>query len=197
VALAIIVLVGAAALAVALGGSWTSFATLRVHSVGLVVIAVLAQLLGSGLARLTDMTGFYAAGLAVSALAALGFCLRNLQIAGVPLLTIGLVLNAFVVLLNGAMPVSIVAAARANVGIVDIAAGNDARHEIAGRGTTLRSLGDDIPVPLPLRPEVVSPGDTLIAAGIGELVLLGMRPRRRAIRSADSTASQPAAVALT
>ena len=46
-------------------------------------------------------------------------------------------------------------------------------------GTTLRWLGDVIPVPLPVRPEVVSPGDVLIAAGLGEFVLLGMRPRRR------------------
>ena len=36
-----------------------------------------------------------------------------------------------------------------------------------------------IPVPLPLRPEVVSAGDVLVAAGLGQLVLLGMGAGRR------------------
>jgi Family of unknown function (DUF5317) len=179
VALALIVLVGAAAVAAARGGSWATLAALPLAGRRLVVIAVLAQLLGSGLAWLTDRHGFYPAGLVVSALAALAFCLRNLRTAGVPLVTLGLVSNALVVMLNGAMPVSIVAAARADVPIVAIAAGTDPRHDVAGRDSTWRTLGDDIPVALPWRPEVVSPGDVLIAAGLGELVLLGMRPRRR------------------
>lgn len=194
--LALVVVIGAAGTATTIGGRWSALASLRVRGGRLVVIAVLAQLLGSGLAQLSGATGFYSAGLALSALTALGFCLRNLTVAGVPLVTLGLALNAFVVLLNGAMPVSIAAAARANVGIAAIAAGNDPRHEIAGRDTTLRSIGDDIPVPLPLRPEVLSPGDVLIAAGLGELVLLGMRPRRRAVRAVESASSHPPAVVL-
>jgi hypothetical protein len=99
-------------------------------------------------------------------------------VAGVPLVTLGLVLNAAVVAANGAMPVSIDAAFRAGVPTGDIAAGLDARHEIAGRGTVWRRLGDVIPVPLPARPEVVSPGDVLVAAGLAELVVVGMLRRR-------------------
>jgi hypothetical protein len=132
-------------------------------------------------------------------------------VAGVPLITLGLVLNAAVVALNGAMPVSTDAAARARVSVAAIAAGNDSRHSLANSATTLSSLGDVIPVPLPWRPEVVSPGDALVAAGLGELVLLGMRRRRRgasgaaarsratpsehALRPGTSTA-EPRAVAL-
>jgi hypothetical protein len=184
VALALILLVGAAALALATGGSWSTFANLPLQGRRLVVIAVVAQLLGTGLARVTNLPGFYPAGLALSALAALAFCVRNIRLAGVPLITLGLLSNALVVSLNGAMPVSITAAARANVPILGIAAGDDARHTVAGTGTTWRVLGDVIPVPLPWRPEVVSAGDALIAAGLGELVLLGMRPRRRKVASA-------------
>jgi Family of unknown function (DUF5317) len=179
VALAFILLVGAAGLALATGGSWSAFAALPIQGRRLVVVAVVAQLAGTGLARLTNLPGFYPAGLTLSALAALGFCLRNIRLAGVPLITLGLLSNALVVSLNGAMPVSIAAAARADVQIVAIAAKDDARHSIAGRGTTWRVLGDNIPLPLPWRPEVVSPGDAVIAAGLGELLLLGMRPRRR------------------
>jgi Family of unknown function (DUF5317) len=82
------------------------------------------------------------------------------------------------------------------VSVRQIAAGQDARHSIAGGGTTWRALGDVIPVPLPWRPEVVSPGDVLIAAGLGEFVLLGMRsPRRR--RSVERGGAGARSVALT
>lgn len=190
--LTLILLVGAAAISVAAGGSFAALSDLPIKGGRLVVIAVLAQLFGAGLARATDLSGFYPAGLVVSALAALAFCARNIRIPGVPLVTLGLLLNALVVSVNGAMPVSTSAAARANVPIRQIAAGDDARHSIAGSGTTWRVLGDVIPAPIPLRPEVVSPGDVLIAAGLAEFVLLGMRPRRRR----RPARRQPAAVAL-
>lgn len=191
--LALILLVGASGVAVVTGGSVAALSDLPLRGSRLVVFAVIGQLLGIGLASLTNLPGFYPVGLAVSALAALAFCVRNLRLAGVPLVTLGLIANALVVSFNGTMPVSVVAAARANVPIHEIAAGDDARHSIAGSGTTWRELGDVIPVPLPWRPEVVSPGDVLVAAGLGELVLLGMRPRRRRGRPARRT---PTAVAL-
>lgn len=191
--LALILLVGASGVAVVTGGSVAALSDLPLRGSRLVVFAVIGQLLGIGLASLTNLPGFYPVGLAVSALAALAFCVRNLRLAGVPLVTLGLIANALVVSFNGTMPVSVVAAARANVPIHEIAAGDDSRHSIAGSGTTWRELGDVIPVPLPWRPEVVSPGDVLVAAGLGELVLLGMRPRRRRGRPARRT---PTAVAL-
>ncbi|MBV9484754.1 MAG: DUF5317 domain-containing protein [Frankiaceae bacterium] len=194
-ALAVILLGGAAVLAGLLGGSWANFSALPIRSSRLVAVAVAAQVLGNLLSRLTGLHGFYPAGLALSALTALVFCARNLTVAGVPLITLGLLSNALVVAINGTMPVSIDAAARANISVAAIAAGDDARHEIAGRNTTLRRLGDVIPLPLPVQPEVVSPGDALIAAGIGELVFLGMRGRRR-LSQPDAARQEPAAVAL-
>ena len=62
-------------------------------------------------------------------------------------------------------------------GALAVPSRSDARHEIAGIGTRLRWLGDIVPVPLPVRPEVVSPGDVLVAAGLAELVVLGMLGR--------------------
>jgi hypothetical protein len=193
VGLALILLVGAAGLGLASGGSVATLGELRLRGTRLVVFAAIFQLLGGGLARLTNASGCYAAGLALSALAALAFCVRNVRIAGLPLVTLGLVANALVVVVNGTMPVSAAAARRANVPIAAIAAGTDPRHSLAGAGTTWRGLSDVIPVPLPWRPEVVSPGDILIAAGLGVLVLLGMRPRRRRRQPARRN---PTAVAL-
>jgi hypothetical protein len=193
VALALVVVVGASALALAGGGRWSALAALPIRGARLVVISVVAQLLGSGLARLTGLGGFYPAGLAISAVAALAFCLRNIRLAGLSLVTAGLICNALVVAMNGTMPVSRDAAMRAGVTLHSIAAGDDPRHAVAGAGTTWRWLGDVVPVPLPWRPEVVSPGDALLAAGLGEFVLLGIRPRRRRSTAAPRT---PTAVAL-
>ncbi len=176
--LAVVVLVGAVLAGVAVGGSWRRLASLPLQRLELVVLAVLAQAGGAvvGLLGVADESTSYVVGLAVSAALALAFCFRNARVAGVPLVTLGLVLNAVVVGANGAMPVSIVAAYHARVPIVAIAAGTDARHEIAGDGTALPWLGDVVPVPLPLRPEVVSAGDILVVAGLAELLVLGMLP---------------------
>jgi hypothetical protein len=176
--LAVLVLAGAGLLGFVLGGSVSSLSTLPLRARWLVLVAVGAQIAGGLLASGLDASTAYAVGLVGSALAALGFCLRNLHVRGVPLVTLGLLLNATVVLANAAMPVSTAAAARAGTSTASIAAGSDPRHVLAGDATALRSLGDIVPVPLPLQPEVASPGDVLVAAGLAELLCLGMRRRR-------------------
>ena len=175
-ALAVVVLALAAAVAFAAGGRWHRLAEVRLRSRGLVAAAIVAQAGGAlfGLLGVADPSASYVVGLAVSAALALAFCARNLRVPGVALVTAGLVANAVVVGANGAMPVSIVAAFHARVPIAAISAGDDARHTIAGIGTNLRALGDVIPVPLPWHPEVVSPGDVLVAAGLAELLVLAM-----------------------
>lgn len=177
--LVLLIVVGAGVVALIGGGRLRGFTELHVRGVWYVAGALVAQVAGGWLASATDTQGYYIAGLAISAACALIFCLLNLRLAGVPLVTAGLALNAFVVGLNGAMPVSIFAASRAGVSITTIAAGNDPRHTIAGYGSRIRMLGDVIPVPLPAVPEVASPGDLLVAAGLGEFVVMAMRQRRR------------------
>ncbi|HWB65339.1 MAG TPA: DUF5317 family protein [Mycobacteriales bacterium] len=195
--LTVMVLLLAAAIGWLAGGSWVALVALPLRDRWLVAVAVAAQLAGAAISSATGRG--YVAGLALSAFVALAFCLRNLRIAGVPLVAAGLICNAVVVGLNGSMPVSIDAAARANVPILSIATGSDPRHSVAGTGSTLRILGDVIPVPLPIRPEVVSPGDTLVAAGLAEWLVLGMRRRaqpRGRRRSNDDPATATAAVTV-
>jgi hypothetical protein len=176
VGLAVVILVVAVGVAFLVGGTIHRLSGLHLRHAWLVVAAVLAQ--GGG--SLVGVLGFgntrhaYVAGLALSALCALAFCVANLVVPGVALVSAGLAANALVVGVNGAMPVSIHAAYRARVPIASIASGTDPRHDIAGIGTHWRWLGDFIPVPFPWRPEVVSPGDILVAAGLAELVVLGM-----------------------
>jgi hypothetical protein len=169
VSLALAVLAVALAVGWARGGSLDRLGALPLRCRRLVVGALLAQLLG------TIIGGpLYPLGLALSAGLVVWFLSRNRGIRGTGLVALGLLGNALVVGANGAMPVSRDASTRAGIGIQDLLTGQDARHEPAGASTRLRWLGDVLPVPLPLRPEVVSPGDVLVAAGLGQLVALGM-----------------------
>ena len=167
--LVLVVLAVALAIGWARGGSLDRLGSLPLRSRRLVVGALLLQLAG------TFVGGpVYPVALAGSALLVAWFLLRNRGIRGTGLVALGLIGNALVVGANGAMPVSAEAAGRAGVGIADLLVGDDGRHELAGPGTRLGPLGDEIPVPLPVRPEVVSIGDVLVAAGLGQLVAIGM-----------------------
>lgn len=180
--LVVVVLLAALVVATLRGGRLSRLGKLPLRRTWLVPVALALQVLGA-------LKGgpAYPLGL-VASLALVGtFLALNRRIRGTAMVALGLLANAVVVGLNGAMPVSLDATGRAGVTTHDIARGQDPRHEVAGPGTRLRLLGDVIPVLLPGHPEVVSPGDVLIAAGLAELVVVGMLPvtvrlRRRPAR---------------
>ena len=155
------------------GGTLDRLGTLPLHGRRLVVLALAAQVLGAVVGGPA-----YGAGLVVSAALVVAFLVRNRGLRGTGLIALGLLANALVVGANGAMPVSAEAAGRAGTGTGSLLAGDDPRHELAGPSTRLRWLGDVVPVPLPLFPVVVSPGDVLVAAGAAQLVVAGMLRRR-------------------
>lgn len=174
-ALVILVLVAAVAVGLAAGGPLGATED-PVRGWPLLLLAVLAQAGGA----LFGLAG-YRAGLLLSAALAGVFLALNRRLAGVPLVTLGLLLNALVVTANAAMPVSRYAAARAGVNFATAAPATDPRHQAAGDGTRLAALGDVVPVALPPHREVVSPGDCLLAAGLALLVLRGGRSRERVV----------------
>lgn len=173
----------------------------------LVIIALLAGTVagfarGGGLARLVTLRpvrsrllltglGGYAVGvmLALVWAPALGFFAAlamlvwafyawlNRSIQGAPLIAAGLVANAFVLLINGATPVSEDAAERAGADLTE--AISPQLNEPAGPDSNLAWLGKSVPIAFPPRPEVVSPGDLAIAAGLAVAVCMGMTGRRR------------------
>jgi hypothetical protein len=180
VGLASLILVLALVVGRVVGGRVSALGELRMRGGAWLVVALLAQVVGSIAASMNRSA--YAAGLVVSAALAAYFAFRNRHLAGVPLAAAGLLLNALVVALNGAMPVSQHAAARAGVTSRQLALAADPRHEAMGPGTRLAFLGAVVPVPLPGHREVDSAGDVLLAAGIALLVVSGMgggRPGRR------------------
>jgi hypothetical protein len=175
VLLALVVLLGAIALGYARGGTLDRLGHLHLRWKRLVVAALVLQVLG-GLAG-----GWrYPLGLALSAALVGAFLVLNRGVRGTGLVALGLAANALVVLLNGAMPVSGDALGRARLSTQDILSGADPRHELLGPDTRAAWLADRVPVFLPGRTEVVSSGDVLVAAGLAELVVVGMGRRRRA-----------------
>ncbi len=186
----VVLVAGLAALVAVLTGG-ARLAGMRIRAVRLLVAAAAVQLgtsvlaPESGLARGSSLV-------ATTLLVAL-FVFGNRAVAGTPLVAAGLLLNVVVVIANGAMPVSHWAAERAGLSRADLGLAGDAMREPARGSTRVRFLGDVIPVALPIRPQVVSPGDVLVAAGIGLLLVSarGAQPRRRTERSttfdSDST----------
>lgn len=189
--LVLVVLLGALAVGRLSGGSVRALGDLPVREARLVLLALAAQLAGVVLGG-----PLHPLGLAVSAALVLAFLARNRGLRGTGLVTLGLLANALVVLVNGAMPVSADAAARAGVGTSALLAGSDPRHELSGPGTRLPWLGDVVPVPLPGFPLVASPGDVLVAAGAAQLVVAGMRRTAPDARGRRRRALPPPEVAV-
>ncbi|MGZ4631629.1 MAG: DUF5317 domain-containing protein [Actinomycetes bacterium] len=186
--LVLVVAVLALAVAAAVGGD--RLGRLRVRAVRLLAVAALLQLGAAVLAP--DSVTTRSITLLLSAVLVGLFLWGNWHLAGIPLVTVGLLLNGVVVGLNLAMPVSLQAAARAGLHTDDLRLVGDPLHEPAGRGTRLAVLGDTIPVALPWRPQVVSPGDVLVAAGIGLLLVSGAPRTRRSGRGARVGQKRPA-----
>ena len=114
----------------------------------------------------------------------------NRAVPGAALVAIGLAANGLVLLLNGAVPVSADAATRA--GADPIAVVGPAGREPMGPDTRLPWLAKTVPVAFPPRPEVVSPGDAAVAAGLAVVAGVGMarttrRPEEKPV-GADETA---------
>lgn len=103
------------------------------------------------------------------------FCARNVGIPGVPLATVGVLLNTLVVLGNGAMPVEDRGAVRAGISIDRL---TDYRHFAADPTTRFRGIDDRVAVPIPGHREVDSPGDLAFAAGAGLFAFTALRRRR-------------------
>ena len=150
---------------------------IRVRAVRLLVTAALVQLLTSSLTPGSGPARWLA--LVLTTLLVGLFLVGNARLPGVPLMALGLLLNVLVVTANAAMPVSVTAAQRAGLTRSELHLDADAMREPSGPGTRLAGLGDVVPVALPWRPQVVSVGDVLVAAGVGLLLVTGGAPRRR------------------
>lgn len=168
--LVLLVLVVSLAVGWLAGGRLANLAHVELRATWLVFAAVAAQLALGGLAAF-DLPAAELSRplLAGSHLALLGFIAANRYRPGMLLVLIGLAMNAAVIVANGGMPVS----GDALVALGGQAVVEPGKHQLLTEATRLPWLGDVLPVPF-LR-SVVSPGDIVLAAGVGILVVAQMR----------------------
>lgn len=135
-----------------LRGDWRNLRDLRIlwWPLALLALAIRALALALGLPVWVHV----AAILLVAAIAS-----RNWRIAGAPLVAGGSALNAFVIVLNGGMPVD--SSAAAAVGAITLS--NDALHHPLGPDTKVPWLADVLA--FGVFRTVYSVGDVIIAAG--------------------------------
>lgn len=159
------------------GGHLTAVESIPFRVVALLGAALFCQLAGILLGHLGLPAGpIYNVACLASAVLLVVVIRIDGSVAGTELIAAGFLLIALVMAANGNMPVSEHAAERAGA---PASVATDTRHEPATSATGLRLLGEVIPVPLPLRPEVVSVGELLIAAGLAHLVFAAVRPYGR------------------
>lgn len=154
-----------AAVAVVRGGSLENLAQTRFGWIWVLIAALVIQIgtdiLGyEGLAR-----PLAALLLAITYLGAAVFLALNRSLPGMAIAASGMMLNAIVILANGAMPVSLWAA---RVAGIDELGDLGVKHEVAGPDTALPFLADVIPIPNAL--QIISFGDVVLGVGIAVLV---------------------------
>lgn len=168
------------ALGFALRGSLRGFEAVSLRAWGLAAAG-----LGLQLAPLPTGAGGRDLAVRISVLAAsyallVAFAALNRRMPGIPLVLVGLLLNAAVIVPNGGMPVSEGAIRASGQGemLDEFIRQGATKHHLMTEDDVLRPLGDVIGIPPPVR-QVVSVGDFFIYAGIVWFVVAVMRGRAR------------------
>ncbi|MDQ3114150.1 MAG: DUF5317 family protein, partial [Actinomycetota bacterium] len=179
----VLAVVTAAVLAVVLGGRPSTFGRPVIHRFGLLGIVVI----GMATSPLAKSTGVYAGWLIAAAIAVGWFMALNRGRPGLGLAIGGLALNAVVIIVNSGMPVSLAAVDRAGVPLSRVPLDTDPLREELTTETTLSWLGEAVPLALPIRPAVVSPGDVLVAAGGALFLFTGLTGLGRSMPERELT----------
>jgi len=168
----------------AVNGSWRALADTRLWHPVFVLAAIAAQA-ALELPGLRDWPASLRFAIIVATYLVLGWwLLENARVSpgsarlGFGVVGVGWALNLLAVVPNGGMPVSESALERAGIApATSVIHGHLAKHIPMNHGTILRALGDVIP--LSWFRSVVSPGDIVMAVGIGILVAAAMRTSAR------------------
>ena len=173
--LIVLALLGVAiAVGFAAHGSLRPFVTLPIHWWGaaLVGLAIQALPLPANISR--SQVSIL---LAISYAALLGFAWVNRRLPAMPVVMLGLALNALVVVANGGMPVSTQAARSAgSIAGLPTTRGGPQKHHLMTDQDVLRPLGDVIPIPKPVG-ALFSVGDVCLYGGVAWLVVMVMLGR--------------------
>ena len=163
------------------GGSLKTLSAAELGAVPLVFVGVAFQV-GSAIAEHSPLRWLPLALILVSFLCVLGFAALNFALPGMTLIGAGAMSNLLVISINGGMPVSGDAIARAGLDNPFVGPGSIEKgaHHLMTAADKLRFLGDVIPVRV--MANVFSVGDVLIWAGLLLMIaqlMVGPRGKRR------------------
>jgi hypothetical protein len=173
--LIVLSILGAAiAVGFAAHGSLRPFATLPIHWWGAAPLGLVIPILPLPAGASPDQVRLV---LAVSYALLLGFAWVNRRLPAMPVVLLGLALNALVVVANGGMPVSADAArAAGTIDALPTMRGGPEKHHLMTDQDVLRPLGDVISVPEPVG-ALFSVGDVFLYGGLSWLVVMVMLGR--------------------
>lgn len=157
------------------GGELERLTNISIEGVPLFVVALLLRL-GVWAAESLSFSGilrFSPHLIIISYLILIFVSLRNIKLPGFKYIVLGLLLNAFVIILNGGrMPVLITKGFAENINSTALSqAGNSAVHYLRNNITLFSFLGDVIPIPWPFPTnELLSIGDIMLLIGLFVLI---------------------------
>ena len=163
------------------GGDLRRLATLRMRWLYLAPLGVLVQTVLT--IAPSGNHALHAAVYALTYVPILVFLLGNRRVRGVPIIALGTLLNALVIVFNGGVMPAAVTAQR----LAGLTQGRGFQNSAALAHPHLLWLGDIIPVPWPL-PNVLSIGDCVIYSGLLVLLYRGCRVPRLAPTPSQSRA---------
>lgn len=187
--LVIATVLGAIAIGYARGGRLSNLGQVDLHHGWLVMVSVVLQAALTVLSARTDLSAGQSTPLLLASHGALlVFVVLNRMLPGMFLVFLGFAMNAVVITVNGAMPVSPEALAAVSDGAATAIA--PGKHRLLQDGDLLTPLADIFAMPM-LR-TVVSVGDMVLAAGVGILVvnLMLHAPRRPGRRAREPAARE-------
>ncbi len=156
------------------GGRMSALQRVRIHAPIFVIVAI-----GSGIALDYYSVPFASLIAVVGIAAGVGLSLRNIHLAGMGVVSIGIIANLLPVVFNGAVPVRADALVEAKVvqpsELPRVSLSGS--RELADDSTVLAVLGDTIPVTRTR--QVVSYGDLILLVGLADVIANAMRRRRR------------------
>ena len=181
----VVALLIGAAVGLISGGRLGNLASARVRSIALLVAGAGGQVAVTAGGVRGDL-GF--ALIVASYVALAAFATRNLALAGMGVVLLGVALNLAPIVADGGMPVEGDAIVRARVAPIEDVAGLTfgAKRHLAHPGDHLRILDDALPDWVTR--EVLSAGDLVVGVGVGSVVASLLRGRR-AVRPGRSSAA--------
>jgi hypothetical protein len=181
-----IAIAGGIAIAIAIvlvtRGSLRQLLRLRIQSIWMVVLALAIQIALEFVDFPKDRIDDLGFGLLMASYALLlAFCFVNVRVPAMPIVALGIALNALVIGLNQGMPTRDREVTTASGRTVEKPIERSVKHRPESGDDLLPFLGDKIVIPEPID-EVISVGDIVLAIGIVGVCYQGSRTRRRARR---------------